>query len=1062
MNFFGDFHLHSYYSRATSKNLNPEYLDFWSRIKGITLTGTGDFTHPDWVKELKQKLEPAEEGLFKLKEDFRITDPSLNINYEKPVRFLLSAELSNIYKKKDRIRKIHNIIFAPDFDTVDKIQKKLVKNHFNIRSDGRPILGLDAKILLEILLEINEDIFFIPAHIWTPWFSVLGAQSGFNSIEECFEELTPAIKAVETGLSSDPPMNWTCSFLDNFTLISNSDAHSPEKLGRNANSFDTELTYPSIIDAISTANPEVFKGTIDLYPQEGKYHYAGHRKCNVCLNPVETLKNKKMCPKCGKPLTLGVMNRVLELSDRSNLEERKNKVPFQYIIPLKELISEILQTGNTSKLVSKKYEELINIYGSELDFLLNTSISDIEEKSGEIYAEAISRMRNRKVIVKEGYDGNFGVIKVFNAGEIRDFTSQSRLFESSEPTAPEKRELLDLNLTEYQHLISLNEAAESKQMQYTKQDQTHFMDILNIDQKRAVQHSRGPAMILAGPGTGKTRVLTLRIANLILNTAVSPEHILAVTFTNKASNEIYERLKQFLEIEKAASIKVSTFHSLGFEILKSHIHETDRNSNFLIIDNEDVNQIIKSLFKEKASSIAKKIKDYKIKPTRENIGDKDVKKFEDYLKSINAFELDDLIYWPVRLLQQENIAKEYTTKYQRICVDEFQDINGMQYEFLKLLSGSNKNIFVIGDPNQAIYGFRGSDARYTEIFKNEFNPVQINLKQSYRCTNNILKASGNVLAMDEVDFIQGIDEDVKIEIVKNATDKSEAEFVARKIENMMGGFRFFSMDSGISKGHEEFGISSLSEIAVLARTKNQFKAIEKAFYDHSIPYRTFDENLLFEKPEIKFLLLCLKYFKNSGDSYLHQKLTKFGLSELDKQNILQLADKSLEEFGITLMQDYFPDFEKNESSYYDTFIDILASFKDNYTSFYDSISIRKNIDYLELNRESVPLLSLHSSKGLEFKCVFIIGCNEGLIPLKFHKNYEYDYQEEKRLLYVGMTRAEKYLFLSSSTSASLNDRIQKYEPSSFLKLIEKQLVERTEPVFRKQEETKDSQLDLFS
>ncbi len=343
MRFIADLHIHSHFSRATSKKLSPEFIHYWAGVKGISVVGTGDFTHPGWLKELKDKLVPSEEGLFKLKKEHQ---KELNIpkaiDLCPEIRFILSAEISNIYKKNNKVRKVHNVVLAPDFATAEKIQESLLKIGGNITSDGRPILGLDSRDLLEMVLEASERTYFIPAHIWTPWFSVLGSKSGFDSIDECFEDLTPYISAVETGLSTDAPMHWMCSFLDKYTLVSNSDAHSPEKLGRNANILDTNLSYTDIIRAMKSGDPQKFLGTIDLFPQEGKYHYDGHRKCGIRWDPVQTLKNKGICPKCGKKVTVGVMNRVVELSDRKDLDERPNRLPFYSIIPLKEILSEIM------------------------------------------------------------------------------------------------------------------------------------------------------------------------------------------------------------------------------------------------------------------------------------------------------------------------------------------------------------------------------------------------------------------------------------------------------------------------------------------------------------------------------------------------------------------------------------------------------------------------------------------------------------------------------------------------------------------------------------------------
>jgi len=272
MRFIADLHIHSHFSRATSKLLTPEYLDYYAGLKGIKVVGTGDFTHPGWLSELKEKTAADGYGFLRLKKEYKTDTPFRNSD----TRFLLTAEISNIYKRNGKVRKVHNVILSPDFEEAEKINHRLINLGGNLTSDGRPILGLDSRNLLEIVLECSEDNYFIPAHIWTPWFSMLGSKSGFDAPEECFADLTKYIHTIETGLSTDPPMNWLCSFLDNFTLVSNSDSHSPEKLGRNANIFNTDLSYNSLIEALKNGNPEKFQGTIDLFPEEGKYHYDGH------------------------------------------------------------------------------------------------------------------------------------------------------------------------------------------------------------------------------------------------------------------------------------------------------------------------------------------------------------------------------------------------------------------------------------------------------------------------------------------------------------------------------------------------------------------------------------------------------------------------------------------------------------------------------------------------------------------------------------------------------------------------------------------------------------------
>lgn len=349
MKFIADFHLHSHLSRATSREMNLENIYKWAQLKGVTVVATGDFTNPQWFKELREKLEPAEPGLFVLKPQYRQTiDEAIPESCRALVRFILSVEISSIYKKYEKTRKVHNLIFFPDLRSVSRLNAMLTKVG-NLSSDGRPILGLDSKELLRMALDASHETYFVPAHLWTPHFSVLGANSGFDSLEECFEELTPLVHAVETGLSSDPPMNWRLSGLDNVTLISNSDAHSPDRIGREANIFSAELSYFSILDALNNPIKGEFLGTIEFFPEEGKYHFDGHRTCGERLSPAETIRHGGICPKCGKKVTVGVMHRVTELADRPIGFVPDGKPTFKSLIGLTGVISEIYAVGGKVK-----------------------------------------------------------------------------------------------------------------------------------------------------------------------------------------------------------------------------------------------------------------------------------------------------------------------------------------------------------------------------------------------------------------------------------------------------------------------------------------------------------------------------------------------------------------------------------------------------------------------------------------------------------------------------------------------------------------------------------------
>jgi len=415
MKFIADFHLHSKYSRATSKNMDLENLDKWAEIKGIKVLGTGDFTHPIWFKELKERMEPAEPGLFKIK------------NRNNETRFILTTEVSCIYSKKGKIRKIHIMIFAPSLEIVDKINAHLGWIG-NLKSDGRPILGLDAKELAKIIFDVSQECLIVPSHAWTPWFSIFGSRSGFDSIEECFEDYSKYIFAIETGLSSNPPMNWRLSSLDKISLISCSDAHSPQKIGREANVFDTELSYPSIIEAIKSKNPQKFLYTIEFFPQEGKYHYDGHRLCGISLSPQESKKYNNICPNCGRSLTIGVLNRVEALSDRPEGFKPEGVIPFKSLIPLAEIIADALGVMAGSKQVEEEYKNLIKKIGNEFEILLNSSQEGLSAATLPEIVEGITRVREEKVFIEPGYDGVYGKIRIFSQGENKNYLKQKTLF----------------------------------------------------------------------------------------------------------------------------------------------------------------------------------------------------------------------------------------------------------------------------------------------------------------------------------------------------------------------------------------------------------------------------------------------------------------------------------------------------------------------------------------------------------------------------------------------------------------------------------------------------------
>jgi len=430
MKIVADLQIHSKYSRAVSQQMVLENLDKWAKIKGINVLGTGDLTHPLWLKEIKQKLEPAEPGLFKLKDQYKVESFG-RLDKEAEPRFMLTGEISCIYSKAGKVRRVHHLYLVPDIETAEKINVEL-SFIGNLKSDGRPILGLDSKKFLEICLEASPDVMVIPAHCWTPWFSIFGSKSGFNTIEECFDDLSKHIYAVETGLSSDPAMNWRLSKLDNVALVSNSDSHSPTRIGREANVFDTELSYQGIINAIKSKDPGKFLYTVEFFPEEGKYHYDGHRLCNVSFNPEETKKNNFLCPKCRRPLTVGVLARVEELADRPEGFKPANPVPYKNVIPLDQIISDsmgLTVTSNTGwpRKVVEEYEKLVKSFGNEFKILVEAPEESFKNKTLPQIAAGIMKVREGEVHIEPGYDGEYGKIRIFTADERESASKQASL-----------------------------------------------------------------------------------------------------------------------------------------------------------------------------------------------------------------------------------------------------------------------------------------------------------------------------------------------------------------------------------------------------------------------------------------------------------------------------------------------------------------------------------------------------------------------------------------------------------------------------------------------------------
>jgi len=1045
MKFIADLHIHSRFSRATSKALDPEHLSLWSQKKGISVVGTGDCTHPEWISELADKLVEAPcEGLYQLRPAIQqAVDEEVPPACWRPTRFLLTGEISCIYKKNGRTRKLHHLILMPDMDAVARFNRRLDRIG-NIASDGRPIVGLDSKDLLEITLEASEKAFFIPAHIWTPWFSLFGSKSGFETIEECFEELTGHIYAFETGLSSDPPMNRRLSALDPYLLVSNSDAHSPAKLGREANLFDTDLDYPHMIEAMKTGRG--FGGTIEFFPEEGKYHLDGHRNCGVRLHPEETLRLNGMCPGCGRPLTVGVLNRTYELSDRSS--PRLSKA-FHSLIPLSEILSEILGCGPATRKTMAFYEKLLSNLGPELEILMDIPLGRIEASGGPVLAEAVRRMRCRQVICEEGYDGHFGTIHLFQESEKATAAGQKGLFATIASTPPDAPAPAPIAPPE---------------RPWSGRDPTPYAppwpadpvsDPLNPEQRAAVLYDKGHLLVAAGPGTGKTLTLTHRIAHLIREGRARPEQVLCLTFTRKAAGEMGDRIAGLLSIPEPGRVRVATFHRFCLDLLRNHGALTGLPTDFALCSETDREQMARDVLDRNSSgrrpSLTRFLKALSRWRTDHVTGSQTVnddgsdclhlcREYQRTLREAGMLDLDELEIEALRLLRDHPEAYRADGEpFRWIFVDEYQDTNPVQVQILKqLVHRGNGEICAIGDPDQAIYGFRGADVVNFHRFTRDFpGAKEIVLTRNYRSAPSILEGSAAVVQRDRP-LIPECSGGGPIALSSCRTESEEAEMIVAQVERLMGGTSHFSMDSGRVAPHEGEGVLGFGDISVLYRLNAQGDALQKALDRAGIPcVRSGDAPLVSRYP-VNVLwryFQVLRYPDARHYARAWEQLRPKGVPVTAKERprpdggesrVSDILDEALTLLGLETDSD-----EADRAL--SRLRDLAVQCEGDLEAFLDALSLERGIDHALLEGDRVALMSLHAAKGLEWEVVFITGCEDRLLPCLLFQHR--DLEEERRLFYVGMTRARSRLILSHVQRRFLNGRSLEMHPSPFLALI---------------------------
>ncbi|MEV0938932.1 UvrD-helicase domain-containing protein [Micromonospora wenchangensis] len=1033
--FVADLHIHSKYSRACSRDLTLPNLGWWARRKGIGVLGTGDFTHPAWYDHLRETLQPAEPGLYRLGPEAeadiaRRLPPRLADAAEAdPVRFMLSVEISTIYKRDDRTRKVHHLIYLPDLDAVARFNTALGRIG-NLGSDGRPILGLDSRDLLEITLEASEDGYLVPAHIWTPWFSALGSKSGFDAIADCYADLAEHVFAVETGLSSDPAMNWRVGSLDRYRLVSNSDAHSPPALAREATVFSSARDYFAIRDALRTGDG--LAGTIEFFPEEGKYHADGHRLCGVNWSPERTRAAGGRCPECGKPLTVGVLSRVEELADRPDGHRPEHAREVTHLVPLAEILGEINKVGPRSKKVEGKLNELVAALGPELEILTRTPVDEIGRVGGELLAEGIGRLRRGDVRRVPGYDGEYGVITLFDPAELGGAAGagQETLFDvpvpaqrrPTEPAAKPKAKRPAAAKAEPKPkpaptpppppIASAPSPHEPFEPMLAGMEEvgTGLLDRLDAMQRVAASAPGGPLLIVAGPGTGKTRTLTHRIAYLCAELNVFPEQCLAITFTRRAAEELRHRLDGLLG-PVAEDVTVGTFHSLGLAILRENAAAAGLPEGFRIADDA-----------ERAAAKAE-------------AGD-DPARYTALLRKQDLVDLDELLTLPVALLKgDKKLVRDYRERWRWIFVDEYQDVDAVQYDLLRLLSPADGNLCAIGDPDQAIYSFRGADVGYFLRFSEDFTDARlVRLNRNYRSSAPILAAAVQAIAPSSLVRGRRLDParlDPEAPLVGRypaASVADEADFVVRTVDDLVGGLSHRSLDSGRIDGRSTS--LSFSDIAVLYRTDAQAAPIVDALARANIPVQKRSHDRLRDRPGVLAIARELRHTDGSTGG-LPARVRAAGQVLAER-----FAAPTLDAAGTVRPEDVR------------TAVDLLTPLArrcgDDLELFLSQLATGAEVDALDPRAEAVTLLTLHAAKGLEFPVVFLVGVEDGLLPLRWPGSTPDDdaIAEERRLFFVGLTRAQDRLYVSHAARRVRHGTERDCRPSPFLDVVDPGLFER--------------------
>ena len=1112
MAWIADLHIHSHYSMATSKDCTPRNLYRWAGLKGVALVGTGDFTHPGWRKELSAELLPAEPGFYTLKE------PPLRELPDAPAaRFVVSGELSSIYKKNGKVRKVHNLIILPSLEAADRIAVKLEELGLNIRSDGRPIIGMDSRDLLELVLNLCPEAIFIPAHIWTPHFSVFGSNSGFDSIEDCFEDLTSQIYALETGLSSDPAMNWRWSALDRFTLVSNSDAHNPQNLAREANLFTAEFSYDGMREALRNKAAGNFAGTLEFFPEEGKYHYDGHRNCGIAWHPEETLAQAGICPVCGKKVTIGVLHRVIALADRETGFQPKDAAVYQSLVPLREVIGSAFGKGAGSRKVEQCYFDLLHKFGPELTVLRDAPLEEIIRIGGPLVSEGLRRLRAGKVGTQPGYDGEYGAVSVLNESDRLALQGQAALFETAAAGGEVRNTRWETQLQKA--VAGIVDEARSMVTEAAIPEQKSDS---SGEQRRIIHSDAACLIVIAGPGTGKTRTLVERIAYLVREAGAGPEEITGVTFTNKAAVEIRNRLQNVLAGDKRVQrLNLGTFHGLAWRIL----NRNPEYAHIKLLEETETREIIEDVLRKEripmtareASLIISLMKNKYLWEPEAALPPQMIQVYRSYQESLEYYgrwDFDDLM---IRMVEAWEADQEWLAPYKNqfhyLLIDEFQDLNPIQYRLVKLWAKDCRHLMVIGDPNQAIYGFRGATPKFFDALRQDYPDAQtLQLTRNYRSSAAVIKAANHLVEpvyRQNPPEPEGEEYPQQIFWFETPGEKMAGKAIVAEILNLLGGANMLTAHGQAlsaaariagSKRKITGNLYGFNDFAILYRTARQIDALEEALSVEGLPYRVVGQKNTLEAGAVKEFLSFFRYLLHPEDLFLFRtvlRTPRWGFSRNEIEQVLhelstvskqplteglagtpglpeQLTNKlsqfqavaeyyrsKLELRNQALLEDWMlrMDLTSNEE------LEHLRRIGEQYRNIREMLEffpLAQEADIIRYGNkmsgtEAITLSSLHAAKGLEFPVVFISGVEEGLLPWGDDPDTE-SVAEEERLFYVGVTRAKHRLYLVSSQFRSRHGNTEQVRASRFLERIPPELLAKEE---WNRQSKKLKQLELF-